>query len=230
MNYQIVKDEELLKRFIDWLPELQDNEMYYVSLFARKKHYNVLPSDKSQLKRFTSTKDMLFSKIKQLECEIGCYKYYDIVIPNDALSLYISPNPRNLEKATQKAIVELQKLSWKKYNGYNPQSEVLSAIQVSGGTTHFFDFDFDHVDLESTLKEIDKLIPGKYTVLQTKGGFHILVEVAKLTPREKKIYYQISKLPGADVRGEDNLMPVVGCTQGGFVPTLFKPKYEHILS
>ena len=38
MNYKIVENEKQLKEFIDWLPELEENEKYFVSLFARKKY------------------------------------------------------------------------------------------------------------------------------------------------------------------------------------------------
>ena len=37
MNYKIIENEPQLVEFIEWLPELQENEYYFVSLFARKK-------------------------------------------------------------------------------------------------------------------------------------------------------------------------------------------------
>lgn len=36
MNYKIIHNEERLKEFINWLPDLLPNEQYYVQLLARK--------------------------------------------------------------------------------------------------------------------------------------------------------------------------------------------------
>lgn len=223
MNYKIIKDEKILIDFINWLPELQSNEMYYVALFARKKYLSTLKSDKAQLKRFTSRKDLLFAKIKQLECEIGSYKQDGIAIPNEALGLYISVNPRNVEKATKNALKKFADLITLPYNGYNPQSEVLNEIQKATGKNHFFDFDFDNVDLETVVSEIDKHIENCYKVLKTKNGFHVIVDLEKIdTFNKSKIWYQaLSKIPGCDVRG-DNLIPVPGCSQADFIPFFIK--------
>jgi len=36
--YKIIYDEETLINFINWLPDLKDNEIFYLSLFCRKKY------------------------------------------------------------------------------------------------------------------------------------------------------------------------------------------------
>lgn len=223
MNYKIITDESKLKAFIDWLPNLENGETYYVCLFSRSKYSTTqkLSSDKQQLKRFTSNKEFLFEKIKQLEVEVGCYKQKTIGVPQESLALYITPNPRCLVKATKNALIKFANLVTEKYTGYNPHQEVMSEIQKSCSRKIYFDLDFDNVSIEEKKDEILKNINNDAcTFLQTRGGFHLLIELSKIENSFAKNWYNnLTKIEWCDVRG-DNLMPVPGCTQGMFTPKL----------
>jgi len=231
MNYQIIKDETLLKKFIEWLPELKSNEIYYVCLFCRSKYCkdekgnNLFPhirTDKSQLKRFTSDKKFLFQKIKQLECEFGSYKYREVDVPQEALALYITVNPRSLEIAAKNSLIKLAQLVTKTYDGYNPHQEIMSEIQRAKSRTCYVDFDLDSKnDLISDLHIWIKESCGKtvdYKILESRGGFHLLINPDSVEEQYKKSWYnKLKKNPAIDQIG-DMMIPVIGCTQGDFIP------------
>src|SRR5574344_1720167 len=209
MNYKIIADEAILIDFINWLPELKNNECYYVTLFARNKYAkdSELKSDKQQLKRLTSNKEFLFDKIKQMECEIGSYKQKGLPIPQEALALYITLNPRNYEVAARESAIDLVRLITNEYNGYNPHQVVLTNIQKACGTKKYFDIDFDNVEIDAVKSVIEESINNdSLTYLKTRGGFHLLIELDKIKNEYKKSWYKnITSMEGVDVRG-DNLI------------------------
>lgn len=222
MNYKIITDEEELRAFIDWLPDLGPDETYYLCLFARNKYCkNVkqISSDKAQMKRFTSNKERMFEKIKQLEVPLGSYTQKGNVIPQEALALYITPNPRSFEKAAKASLIHLAHLITKPYQGWHPHQEVMSEIQKACSRKVFFDLDYDHKDIVSTLTEINKgLNQEAYHVIETRGGFHVLVRLNMIQPKYVKTWYNhVTKIGGLDIRG-DNMIPVPGTHQGGYTP------------
>jgi hypothetical protein len=225
MNYQIIKDEAVLRAFIDWLPTLEDNEVYYVSLLARSKYADVIKSDKQQLKRFTSRKEDLYRKIRQLECPLGAYTQNDTPIPQEALAIYIMPNPRSLYDALFNSLTALAKLIQQQRKGANPHQEVLNQIQQSKGRSCYVDFDFDYKDDnfgEELKANIYARVGQTATVkfIETRGGFHALVDPATVEEAFKKRWHQsIMELPHVDQSG-DQLIPIPGCTQGGFTPVI----------
>lgn len=198
------------------LPKEQENETFLIALFARNKYSPGLGlGDKSCLKRVTSKKKDIIDKIRQMEIAVGSYKgNKKQIIPQEALALYITINPRNLEKAAKKSLIKLAEVITQKYNGYNPHQLVMSEIQKSKGKTTFIDFDFDGVDVY----DFDSVLPkDSYKILKTRGGYHLLVKVDAINKNDKNWYTTITQMNGCDVCG-DSLIPVPGCTQGNFTP------------
>jgi len=217
-TYSIVKDEVQLRRFIDWLPDLTENEKFYCSLFARKKYCPELikSNDKTQLKRFVSDKERLIQKLYVLEVKEGGYFLKGRQqVPQEALVTYINPNPRNMRTATFDSISKLAHMLKTNNRGFNPHAEVLSCIQRAKSRTVYVDFDFDFKDDKIISQCVDIVGKDALTVIETRGGYHIMVE-PKLALNTKNWYKSIMRLD-CDQAG-DQMTPIVGCIQGGFVP------------
>lgn len=234
MNYEIIKDMAILNDFIEFLPDLEPHEQFYVCLFSRSKYCNTIPgithikTDKQQLKRFTATKETLIQKIQQLECPLGTYYQKQIQIPQESLALYINPNPRDFIKATRNGLIRFAHLMAEQYNAnrYNPHQEIMSEIQKAKSRMVYFDMDIDGMDVESMYiaKGIMSSIINLDCVsfLQTRGGFHVLVELAKIDKQYSKTWHnKMMSLLEVDTKG-DCMMPVPGCTQGNFTPKFIK--------
>lgn len=228
MNYKIILDKNELTRFIDWLPELKRNETFYCALFARAKYYPEFPikSGETTLRRFTADKDYLYDKIKQLECEVGSYKLKGIEIPQQSLVLFINPNPRNLDKAAAEFLLKFtERFVRQRHSEVNPLSELLSEIQTACVSKKpFVHFDFDNVTMEEMMSNLDGVInPEAINLIRTKGGYHLLVRANSIAKELEKTWYKkVCKLAGLDSKAmkDDSLMPVPGCTQGGYIPSL----------
>jgi hypothetical protein len=217
----IIQDPAELKQFISWLPDLQDGEKFYGCLFARKKYcaeIGRIKTDKAQLKRFTATKKDLYAKIRQLACSSDAYEQPNgDPYPEESLALYLMPNPRSMEKAGKETLIKMADLITKPYNGWNPQQEAMSQIQKAKSRTVFVDFDFDSVELDDHRDNILRSVNREaVSVVKTRGGFHLLIDVNKVSS-DHKYWYQGLKSLVHDVDG-DCLLPVPGCLQGGFSP------------
>ena len=225
MNYQIIKDENILKEFIEWLPNLEEGETYYVGLLARSKYEkgDTIKSDKQQLKRFTSRKEDLFYKIWQLECPVGAYTQKGNPVPQESLAIYITPNPRSMYDATFSGLATLAKCIQHQKRTHNPHQEVMNEIQRSKSRSCFVDFDIDYKEpnYERFLKPwVFERVgnTANVKVIETRGGYHVLVDPSTVEEPFKKNWYQeLAKHPHTDQTG-DQLIPIPGCTQGDFMP------------
>ena len=172
------------------------------------------------MKRFLSDKARLYQKIKQLEVPLGAYQLKDIAAPQESLALYINPNPRNLKKATYDGIIKLTQLLKNDNKNFNPHAELLSCIQKTIGRKIYLDFDVDFKDFD--FDKLNGIInPSCMDIVETRGGYHLLVRLAEIEKVYKKTFYKNISALGVDQTG-DQLLPVPGCVQGGFIPKFIK--------
>ena len=98
----------------------------------------------------------------------------------------------------------------------------MSEIQKACSRKVYFDIDFDGVDYVDIKNEViakDLLNIDACHFLLTRGGFHLLIELAKIDKQFVKTWHaSILSIEGVDIKG-DNMIPIVGCYQGGYVPS-----------
>lgn len=222
MNYQIITNEIALDQFIEWLPELTQDEEFYLQLFARKKYLPIdtIKSGQNISARFTCKKNKIKDNIKKLEIPIGCYKSEGIEIPQECLAMYICPNPRSQERAAKALLKKLVDCITLNYNGYNIHQLAMTELHRACSRKIYMDFDFDEIPKEKVLIELPKYVNiDAVRFLQTRGGFHLLVKIEKIAKEFRNIWYQGIVSLGSDIKGDD-LIPIPGCYQGGFTPIL----------
>lgn len=218
MTYKLIYNEELIIEFLNLLPNESSDEIYYLSVFARKKYSPELiwSNDKTQLKRFTSKKKDIIKKIKQLEIKQGLYDLNGRSVPQESLVVYIHPNPRSQMKAARHLMRKLTDIICDQCKGFNVHQEALSALQKSKSKGYFIDFDID-IDKdkfdanEMIYKYINK---NAVTLIETRGGYHCLIKVSRIGKEYKNTFYQNLK-KYSDVEG-DCFIPIPGTIQGGF--------------
>lgn len=218
-------DEQELRSFIEWLPELKDNERFYVCLLARNKYapgfkLGTTGSDRKQCSRQLVTKDTLFNAIRQMEVPVGSYVSKGVDVPQVALAAYINPNPRCMDNAMKSATHLLldQVMGNKKCN---PVELMMTTVHKSIGTKHTVDFDFDgdDINIDNMWSVINK---EAVTVIMTRGGFHALVNPKLVSSEYRNTWYQsMMKLPGIDCTG-DSMIPIPGTHQGGTIPRMIR--------
>lgn len=219
MNYKIITNEQALRDFIGWLPDLYEGECYYLTLFARKKYNQSIKSDKAQLKSFVTSKERMLQKIRQLETAIGTYTFGDFAVPENSLVLYIS-TPRSYKLANQMLIKDLIDTSFKDIY-LNPYTMSLSCLQTAKSQNHkilLFDVDREMDFIEETIESY--LNKDAYSLIKTRGGYRIIIYSDKVDDEFRKTFF--IKLKTLSDQTGDLFLPVPGCTQGGFTPYFIK--------
>lgn len=228
--YQIVTDEEKLRAFVDWLPDLQKGEVFYLHLLARAKYLRDLEDmpnlkGKGSITSLICRKEDIIREIKKLEVQHGLYTSGENIVPQEALALYMTINPRGVLKAREKILNKLLSLS---LSGemFLPHQECLSIIQRSKSRSEFVSFDFD-VDKELfpiVSKEVGETL-NKEAIhwVETRGGYHLVIRVKDIDRNLRNSWYKevrellLKYSSDTDMVG-DVMLPVVGTYQGGFTP------------
>lgn len=251
MNYKLIHNQEELQKFVDFLPELNPNEGYFLILIARKKWFpeSGIASAHKLRRETVGRKDKIIPTIKQWQIEEGGYDSNGTPIDIKNLGVYIGFNPKNQHKACFELINQCLEAIKSNKENINVKSMANDVIQGSNGTKNFMDIDVDIKEGEDYI-EIKKYIEsvinkGYLKLIKTNGGFHCLVELKKevihfcggseysseIIDTTKQLDFSphkdwYMKLKNHPFKSELNIMsndliPVVGCNQGVFIPHFF---------
>lgn len=195
----LIKDQNEFNKFIEILPELKQDEVYFISLSARNKYltkeereYYSLGQTEMFGREIAQSKDKLRDYIiKKLEATLS-YKTTRNrkLIPDKSLVCYMNINPSSMIKAyyqfqnemnRQMREITLALLHEKEpnYSFINIQTrELMNCIQKSTGTKHFIDIDCNTKENE-VINEITinlYLDDIKFYQIETKGGYHFIID------------------------------------------------------
>lgn len=233
----LIKHISEYNKIIGIIPELLNDEVYIVELSARNKYLS--PEERLStgltrtlmLSRETArSKESINYAIQRLEASLQ-YRQTDTrqPIPEKSLVIYIGINPSSMIDAYQNFKKELdaandkvvKSLLNKNEPDFNPflkaQSILMSKIQAGQTRKVWVDIDVDTKEprIINEIKEFLNLENITYHVVETFGGFHVLVNRSSLR-KGNQLYQTLTNLNTKDAEVcfcKSGLLPLPGTMQ-----------------
>lgn len=251
--YKLIHDEEQLKLFWEFgVPELEDLQVYFVSLSARNKYLSEEVRREISLGRTEMfsrsiireySYDKFLRTLRKFETNDGSYTTKNNSnIPNDAIVVYWSINPSSTIKSLnefQNKVNEyqmeiMQRIS--KGQDYKDTAKrmnkldrlLMNCYQRNQDKKHWLDIDFDipkeRTDLVKIFTEALKEKEIKYIVIDTRGGYHVMVDRHTLNYNFNETIKECNRVAnetmdenwGEIIHNTNGMVPLPGCTQGGY--------------
>jgi len=251
VNNFVYSQEELKKFYDNVLPPLKDSEVYFISLSARNK----LLTDEERVEYSLGRTEMFerriirekdFNKFSRsiLKYETNENAYIgrnNIPLPMKCLIIYININPSDVVKAYQEFDTNVRENIYNMVSGKGSNlsyfkridRELMNSIQRNRGTKHYIDIDFDLPDKEQGKCHrllsifIENLLDKKqkFFVVETRGGFHVLLSRETLNFNFNKDIEYINEVAKTHYtngehyeicRNVNEMIPLPGTLQGLF--------------
>ena len=223
-NYVLINDEAALTDFVDKLQDTDKDEYYYMALMRRGTN-----QENIYLKKAFVSKSKIVSTIRYWETPIGTYTdKQGNTIYNDELSVYLS-----LYKRKQNiAFFELLKQTSNVLNGSVNLRELVDKLLINSKCPNapisVFDVDlFENQTAEEFLPIYKQILGEGHQYVQTKKGFHIIVNLELIAKHDNKLWYKLL-LQSANAFNikeciplpADGLTPLVGTIHKNIIPKL----------
>lgn len=200
----LIQDRNELDKFVNLLPDLINEEVYFLSCSARNKYLDEQERKEYKLQRtemfsreVARDKEGIYKALRKMEVSLQYRKTGNGKdIPSKCLVVYMNINPSSMMKAYidfQKRInVEVEQIIMSFKNGNQPNYERMlrlpqqlnNSIQVSQSRKYFIDIDIDLYDVKyknmliDIIKEFvgDNAFLEKLNFISTKSGLHLLIK------------------------------------------------------
>jgi len=209
---KIVGDERMLREFLQILPELQRDEVYFLSLSARNKYLT-----DEERKTFDLGRTEMFSRhtafdrggilmaIARMEADLNVRRTRNgSEIPAKCLVCYMNIHPSSTLKAytafknqldshyneTFMAVVNDKQPNYEPF--LRSRTHLMNHIQKSSSRKLFVDIDIDCdnvANLEKAYEHIhSRLVKAsiRHHIIHTQGGYHILVDKESMKTADPK--------------------------------------------
>ncbi|MBN2531844.1 MAG: hypothetical protein JXB88_03075 [Spirochaetales bacterium] len=252
--YNFIADKDTLVRFLQILPPLEKDDVWMFILCARDKYLADEEKKKYDLKD-TSVVERKIVRYSEIERMMRVLKRFHIQtggytdtrcnpLPPECFVLYFTINPKSIMKAVKHFIgryldylfelsgTDKKEEIWEKMKLLD--SHIMTDVQSNNSRNKYFiDLDFDTVDKNAGNKYVKEFInttlkgQSEYYVIETRGGYHILITRKSMSDSARKTFY--TKVKECEVAGKKELgdrfevivnkqemIPLPGTLQGGF--------------
>lgn len=242
----MIIDKEQFDAFVEWLPELEHDEVYFLSLSARNKYLTGEEREfyglgrTEMFSRFTAfDKEGIEYVMKKLQASLN-YRTTKIgkQIPSKALVTYMNVNPCSTINAYNEfkgqmdnIIAEMlfSRIRGKNGPSFEPwqrlERNLMNCIQRSKARRLVVDIDIDTKDPD-ILSAMQVFFDSKdigFRTVETQGGFHVLID--KSTLNKTNIYAKIQELDRLCEKevciNKNGMVPVPGTLQAGKLVRFF---------
>ncbi len=240
----LIQNKNEFNKFINILPDLQNDEVYFISLSARNKYLN-----EEERKFYGLGRTEMFSRniIRRKEdfeyvlSKLESTLHYKLTktkqnIPEKALVVYVNINPSSMIKAYFNLANEMNKelldinmaMQHNKQPNYSGihllDRKLMNCIQTARSRKIFIDIDFD-VKGDIPIKDFIITLANKeikYYLIQTKSGYHCLIDLASMKDKKFNLNYEVQKChqlvclhDGEVIINTNGMIPVPGTLQAG---------------
>lgn len=230
----LLVNEEATKEFIrEVVPDLVEDEVLMLLLFARKKYHPAVTDEWMLFRDIvrSSDEEVLMRKIRRNA--FFSDDYTDLKtgapMPMEAFVFYIDLFPKSMYKAHIKYMKECADIIYRIMKGGNDLSETkkfktkfYSNIQKSNSYKPYIILDVDEKS-EDLLEKLLDIVNREYVwISETRGGYHIILEKTK--DLSKILYTKIMKenntnpqspFKEVEIKGNMGMTAIPGTLQGG---------------